>query len=346
MPPSSSTSVRALAQLTRYSKATVAAALSGSPTVAAETAKKIRAAAEAQGYKRNPMVGALMSAMRRSQGSTLKGVLAVAELLEPERPEHGPFHRELVAGCRACAEELGFNIEVFQVGPGKLTPERLSGILKARGIRGLVLLPAWHAPDFSRFDWDWFAGVYTDYITEHPTLNSVCCDHYRSLLELLHRLQELGYQRPGLFMEKERDERLHSRISAALAAFQAKQKPEARVPLLLPAEISRQAFTRWLTRHGPDVILSHHPVVLEWIHEEGLEVPGDLGFVSLNQTKTNRRCAALDLRPRLIGRAAVETLIAQVQRQVWGLPRFPTNTTVLGEFVEGQTLRRKVQTTG
>ncbi len=339
MPHSPAPSVRLLAQITGLSPSTVATALSGSPRAAPATILKVQAAAKEIGYQHNPMVSALMSAMRRSQTSTLQGVLAAAEISEPDRPAHGPFHRELIAGCKEAAEDLGFKLEFYEVGIAGLTPERLSGVLKARGIRGLILLPAWRLPDFLRFDWNWFAGVYTDYIYETPTLNSVCCDHYRSVLELLHRLHARGYRRPGLMVEAGRDERIHLRTSAALRVFQASHPTVHAIEPLMSANLEEKSVLDWLTREAPDVILTHHAEVLDWIKHTGRRVPSDVGFVSLNLAKTKRKCAGLDLRPRQIGRCAVEILIGQIQRRAWGVPRLPTNTTIIGEFVDGPTLR-------
>ncbi len=344
MPPPPKASIRSIAAITGLSKATVANALNGTPTVAKSTAEKVLAAAEAVGYKRNPMVGSLMSAMRQSQGSHLKGVLAVADIAEPDRPEHGLFHHELLQGCKTGADALGFKIEFFQIDKGGLTPERLSDVLRARGIRGLILLPSWRVPDFSRFDWAWFTGIYADYIPGTPMLNTVCCDHYRSMLELLHLLRTRGYRRPGLVLEQGRDERIHLRMSAAIRAFQASHREPCVEPLVCD-HFNEGIVLQWLGQEQPDVVLSHHSDVLDWITKAGHQVPEDLGFVGLNLSKTTGRCAGLDLHPREIGRCAVEILIGQIQRRAWGTPRSPTNTTVLGTFIEGPTLKADVPPT-
>lgn len=335
-------SLRDLASAIGLSKATVANALNGAPTVAAATVKKVQAAAMKMGYRRNPMVGAFMSAMRRSRGSSFQGVIAVAEIIEPERPQHGPFHDELLAGCRASATELGFKIEFYRLTPSGLTPERLNGILKARGIRGLVLLPTWRPPDFSRFDWSSVTGIYADYITDRPVLNSVCCDHYRSIFELLQHLRARGYRRPGLILETGRDERVHFRTTAAMRAFQASHSRTRAVEPLITAKLRPPEFARWLKRERPDVVLSHDSSVLDWMTHLGFHTPDDLGFVALNLVKANRPCAALNLHADQIGRRCVEILIGQIQRQAWGMPRFPTTTSIIGEFVDGKTLRRCV----
>lgn len=338
MPNTPRASIRSIAAITGLSKATVANALNGTPTVAKATATRVLEAAEKAGYQRNPMVGSLMSAMRRSQGSQLKGVLAVAEITEPDRPEHGLFNRKLLEGCKRCADELGFKIEFFRVGIDGLSPERLSGVLKARGIRGLILMPSWRLPDFARFDWEWFTGIYADYIPEVPTLNTVCCDHYRSMLGLLQQIRARGYTRPGLVLEQGRDERIHLRLNAAIRAFQASHGEPCVTPLI-STRFDATQLVHWLEAEQPDVVLSHHLNILDWIVSSGRQVPDHTGFVSLNLSKTSRPCAGLDLHPEEIGRCAVENLIGQVQRRAWGRPRTPTNTTVMGSFIDGPTLR-------
>lgn len=286
------------------------------------------------------MVGAFMSAMRRSRVDAFQGVIALVETTEPKRPTHGPFHRELIEGAGACATQLGFSTEYFQVSATGLTHQRLNTILKARGIRGVVLLPTWHRPDFSKFDWSFLTGVYTDYIADTPVLNSVCSDHYRSLFELLQQLRRRGYRRPGLILETGRDERVHFRTSAALRTFQGSFPEEGPVNPLFVSELTPKLLGRWIETERPDVILSHDSDHLGWIKSLGMRVPGQMGFVVLNLAKAKCPCAALDLHARQIGTSAVEILVGQIQRQAWGLPLFPTNTTIMGEFVDGVTIRR------
>lgn len=342
MPHSPKPTIRLIAQTTGLSKATVANALNGSSTVARDTAERVMQVAKKLGYTRNPMVGVLMSAVRRSEARTLQGTFAVVEIAEPARPDHGPFHRALLDGCLECAEELGFGLDSFRLDPDALSPERLSGILKARGIRGVVVLPSWNLPDFSRFDWTWLTGVYTDYFTEAPSLSSVCCDHYRTVLEGLETLREMGYRRPGMIFEKGREERIHMRMSAALRTFHSIHPEVSRIEPKFMQKVDREEVLAWLDESAPDVVLSHNGTALiDWIQESGREVPRDIGFFCLNVAKADRMVAGLDLRPREIGRFAVEQLIAQVQRKAWGRARTPTAIFVLGEIVAGPTIRRQ-----
>ena len=184
-----SPTVRSLARSLGLSRTTVSDALRATGRTSPETAERVRKAAEDAGYRRNPLAASLMSELRRSRGTTFRGVLAAVDLEEPGRPAHASrFHRELVQGATTRAVELGFKVEKFGVGNHGVSLHRLDAILQSRGIHGVILLPAWQTPDFSKLDWSRYAGVYTDNIIERPALHSICSDQYRSLISGLHRL--------------------------------------------------------------------------------------------------------------------------------------------------------------
>lgn len=312
----------------------------GTGRVAPETAKRVREAAEKSGYRHNPLAGTLMSELRRSRGGTFRGVLATVDLREPDRPDHGPFHRELIRGAQKRAAELGFNLEQFIVAEDDLTLPRLDTILQSRGIHGLLLLPSWRAPDFSLLSWSRYSGVYTDYNLARPNLHSVCSDHYTSMLTTLENLQARGYLRPGLVIEDGRNERLHRRHAAAFHSFFT-HGPGGQMPIppLITPEISQETFTLWFERHQPDVVLCHFPIVLDWMEACGANVPAKHGFVCLNVLHKVRPCAALDLQPREIGARGIELVIAQLHRNERGIPASPCRTIISSRWVEGPTVR-------
>jgi LacI family transcriptional regulator len=332
--------LRSLARDLGLSRTTVSDALRGSPRVDPRTAERVRKAAESAGYRRNPLAGALMSELRRSRGSSFRGVIASVDFTEPDRPREGlPYHRELTEGMSVRAGELGFKLERFNVGVGELTVSRLDSILHTRGIGGLALLPAWSEPDLSALDWSRLAGVYTDYIIERPNLHTVCSDQYRSLLAALHRLGEMGYRRPGLLLQRHQDERLQFRWSAAFRTFQENSAAGAKVPPLIVERHDRAAFARWFRDHKPDVVLGHHCEAIGWMEACGAKVPATHGFVCLNIHMKSRPCAGLDLQPRILGRRAVELLIAQLQRNETGVPEWPSTTTIAARWSDGPTVR-------
>jgi len=334
-------SLRELARSLGLSHTTVSEALRASPRVKAATRERVLKAARDVGYRHNPLAGALMSEMRRSRSGTFRGVLAVIDLDGPEkRPANAArYHVELTRGASERAVELGFKIEPFIIGHNDISISRLDAILKTRGIHGVFLLPSSEDPDLTQLDWSRYAGVYADYIIEHPGLHSVCSDHYRSMLTTLQRLHALGYKRPGLVLNRHHDERLLYRWEAAFQAYQNHHSGFTRLPPLIVPEIGKPDFCAWFKAAKPDVVLCHRAEAIEWMEACGASVPRTHGFCCLNIMVNVVPCAGLDLQPWLLGVRGAELLIAQIHRNEYGVPDIPSTTTIPAAWVDGPTLR-------
>ncbi|MGD0015118.1 MAG: LacI family DNA-binding transcriptional regulator [Bryobacteraceae bacterium] len=334
-------SLRELARSLGLSHTTVSEALRNSPRVKAATRERVLKAAREVGYRHNPLAGALMSEMRRSRSGTFRGVIAVIDLDSPDRrpANAAPFHRELTRGAGERAVELGFKIESFVIGQNDISITRLDAILQSRGIHGVFLLPASESPDLSQLDWTRYAGVYADYIIEHPALHSVCSDHYRSMMTTLQRLHALGYRRPGLVLTQHHDARLLYRWEAAFQVYHNHHDVFSWLPPLIVPEITRSNFVPWFESAKPDVVLCHRAEAIEWMQSCGASVPRTHGFCCLNIMVNVVPCAGLDLQPWLLGVRGVELLIAQIHRNEYGVPEIPSTTTIPAAWVDGPTLR-------
>lgn len=331
-------SINTLARTLGLSRTTVSDALRGKGRVASTTVLRVRQAAKVVGYRVNPLLATVLGAINRSDRAIFRGALAMIDVHEPGHA-HGPFHLELVAGARARAAEMGFSVAQFSVGPECLSWPRLDAILQSRNAHGVILLPTWFQPDLSAFDWSRYAAINTDYVSGGPELHSVCCDHYGSMLSLLTLLAERGYRRPGLLLQRRRDERIHHRQSAACAAFQTVPGRGEVIPPLITEDYPdpTHEFLPWFRRHRPDVVLSHFPETREWIRAGA--PAGTPGFVLLNILDRTYPCAGLDLQPRILGARAAELVVGQILRNELGVPVWPSRTTVEARWIEGPTIR-------
>ena len=334
-------SLRILARTLGLSHTTVSEALRGSPRVLPATRARVLAAAEAAGYRHNPLAGALMSELRRSRAGTFRGLVGLLDLDGPENRPHVAvrYNRELVRGATERAEELGFKVEPFVVGRRGVSLARLDTILQSRGIRGVFLLPCGSSPDISGLGWERYAGLYADYLIERPGLHSVCSDHYRSMMIALQQLQARGYRRPGLVMHAAHDNRLLNRWEAAFTAYLDHHDGFERVPPLIVPALTEDVFSPWFRRTKPDVVLCHNADALTWMQAAGARVPKTHGFCCLNVKSAALPCAGLDLQPRLLAARGMEMLIAQMHRNEYGVPETPSTTTIPARWVEGETVR-------
>ncbi len=334
--------LRSLARSLGLSHATVSAALNGRGRVRADTARCVHAAAKAAGYHPNPLTSAVMSEVRRSRGSMVRAIIAVVDTTESDRPrEMAGYIAEVMRGAEERGSALGFKIDPLVLGGRGVPRLRFDSVLRARGIRRVILLPAWHEPDVSYLDWGYFQGVYTDYVVEQPALPSIHPDHYRGMMLALQHLRALGYRRPGLFVGPHQNERIQYRWEAAFLAFVANFGDLAgAVPCLKSATANRGEFVQWFREYGPDVVVAHHPEALEWMTAAGASVPETHGFLSLDQLGCSFPCAGLDLRPSRIGALALEHITAQWHPQESGPSAEAVSTvSVMPRWVAGPTLR-------
>lgn len=349
------TNLRDLAERLDLSATTVSEALRGLPRVTAATRERVRRMAEEMGYRPNRLVGAVMSELRRARADAFRGTLAALDLDEAARRSPGAnlFHAELLAGATRRAEELGFTVDPLGTRAGKVSKDRLRGIVKARGVRGVLVLPMMDL-DFSGLDFEGTALIYADHASGPGAPHSICADHYGAMMLAMEKVRALGYRRPGLVMQDVHDRRLLHRWEAGHAMFRAHQAeasgmrspPACVLPYVRGTGFDEERFLAWFAKSKCDVIITHHPRVKALMELAGARVPETHGFCCLNVINCAFPCAGLDLRPRLLGERAAELLIGQVLRNEGGAPERPLATTMPVDWVDGPTLRTSARAGG
>jgi LacI family transcriptional regulator len=334
--------IRALARQLGLSPTTVSEALRGVKRVAPATAARVRAEAAKSGYRRNPLVGAVMSQVRRSAMRGFEGALAIVDLQETGRPAAAArYHAAIESGARRRAADRGFSLSRFLLGTGGLSCRRLNGVLASRNIGGVLILPVWGEIDLEALEWSRVAGLYVDLLIERPALHSVSTDHYNAIWTAMQELTARGYRRPGLVLRQRQDERIRHRWEGGFSTYCRYDRRIENVPVLVVPEIEEGRFTAWFRRHAPDVVLGHGSHLLQFIHRAGGRVPETTGFVSLNALSCERPCACIDLRPGLLGSVGVDLVVGQILRGERGIPAVPSHTATPTQWVEGPTVRSR-----
>lgn len=332
--------LRALAESCGLSAATVSRALSGHPNVRADVRTRVQAAAQAQGYQRNHLVGAVMAQVRAARTQQFLGNLAFVHVPSPEQTKVRPMQLSMIQAAEERASELGFRLGVFELNSGRNAPAMLGRILHARGVQGVVFIYSRPTDAMNGFPWEHFASVEIDYGATELLQHTVSIDHHLTLTVALMRLRALGYHRCGLFIERHKDERLIFKWSAAFRSFQENQGGIGTVPVMLAETMTAENFLAWHRLHHPALVIGHVDKAVGWLRRAGMPVPAQTGFFNLNWNERTVPCAGLDLRPELQGVAAVESLVAQIHRNERGLPADPHAVMIGGRWVDGPTLRK------
>jgi LacI family transcriptional regulator len=321
-----------IAERAGVSKNTVSLALRHDPQIPAETRGRIEKIARELGYAKNP-VGhrrtlALLNANQDAQAFTR----------HPTIPAY-------VDGCRRRADQLGYGLDEFWLHDPELYGERLNRVLRARGIRGALVVGLMKdnrlPPRFS-VTWQNHAVVVTGVRTREPTLSFTSVDHHSLVLEATERARRLGYRRPALVLERAIDHLVEGRFSSGFWTAQQSLPEADRTGAFLDVEAARAEparFHAWFREQKPDAILTLHTVVREWLEALEIRAPRDLGLIQLERRRGCEDWAGMDQHNDLTGEAAVDMLISLLHGAEIGLPVAPRATLIGASWRDGKTAR-------
>jgi len=336
-------SQRDLARIAGVSPMTVSLALRGHHSIPAETRERIVALAAEHGYRPDPALAALNAYRVENASHSFQGVLAWLSFF-PSR-QIDPNCNGYFQGAQARAERLGYRLEPFWIQEPGLTAERASSILRSRGVRGLIVGPLPTAQGEIELEWQHFSAVALGYSLTRPRLHVVMNHQYRNMKQTVHHLYDLGYRRIGLAMPTDNDIRVdHNYLGAFHIAQLELLAPEQRcAPLLLP-DFNRGSFFEWFRRERPDaVVVAAHcsASVREWMREEGLAVPDDVGLAVPNILFNDPIVSGIDEDHFMIGGISVDTVVGMIHRNETGIPEKPLSILSEGIWFPGRTATRR-----
>lgn len=343
MKPYRTLCLREIAERTRLSRMAVSLALRGRAGVSAKTRQRVVKVAKAMGYAPDPELGKLMARIRKGVSDETRSCLAY---LIPGIPRGGgivsPTERKYLEGARKRAGEYGFRLETFPMEESSPSHARLASILWNRGIEGLIFAPLQQrlSGDSRRrieMDVSRFAGVEISETVQTPDLDRATSDPYAAMVRVLAELHRLGYQRPGLVLEEALDLRVEGKWTAAYLRI---QRGHGKPPAPFLVSVPRQAdFDRWFERHQPDVVVSVDRLGLSLLQGRGSKIPQQVGYASLDldgDLPGFSDVSGIDQNSRLVGAAAVDLVVAAIQRGQKGIPPHPVRTMVEGSWHAGK----------
>lgn len=331
-----------VADKARVSRMTVSRALRNDPAVAARSRGRITRIAEKLGYRPDPNLARVMEATRRGRRVQTPTTIAYLTAFANRKEWLGdPVRRRFFEGARRRADECGYQLEEFSGKTPSMTDERLSEIIRNRGIEGLLVAPLPSPqPLFEHFRWDYFSAVQLGYSLVSADLHRASCHQYQSMLLLAQRLYEAGHRRVGLAMSREQDDRVHHHWRAGhLAAQSLWGEGDGRELMLLADDWTPRVFEAWRRRAAPDAIITIGPKAAEWLKALNLRVPQDVGLANIDLRPDMVGVTGIDQNSADVGAAAIDLLISLLHRNERGVPVIPRVSLVHGTFVPGRTTR-------
>lgn len=301
---------------------TVSLALRDSPRLPEETRIRIRQMAEEMGYAPDPMLSALTAYRKSAKVSRYQGTLAwLNTILRPE-PDNLGYKDGAMARCA----ELGYVLEEFRVADMPLP--RISRVLRARNITGILLPPQPGRLTHINFDWENFSAISFGYSLARPRLHVVTNAQYRSVHIAIRAMRARGYRRIGFATVQATDVRTDRNFSSGYLAEQRRYNEKYSVPMFIyddVADARRKHFVKdfglWYKAHKPDAVLSLDGEISGALAELGIKAE-TCGHASLMTSPTGDLAGVYQNGP-MIGRTAVDFLVGMIHRNERGIPSVP-----------------------
>ena len=334
-------SIRQIAARAGYSKSTVSLVMQASSRIPEATRNHVLAVARELDYHANPVFAQMMRSVRKAKPLRTKATIGILHGFAEARPAQSiPYHAEWMEGARERAMQLGFATDELWMHAPRMSAQRLSRVILARGINAVLIAPL--PPECPRVDLDWshFAAVTAGYSLIAPRLSRAVPNYQQGVLVCLRQLAARGYRRIGMLIGPSVDPAARFNLLAPFTWYQQELRAAWRVPLFATASGSRRAFDRWRSRHRPEaVIVATREPFIDWLRDGSIRVPENLGVVCTSGTFGAPDYCCIDHQPRRIGAAAVDLLVGQVHRGDFGLSANPKTVFTDVAWSEGQSLR-------
>jgi DNA-binding LacI/PurR family transcriptional regulator len=330
-----------IARATKLHPTTVSLALRASPKLRPETVQAVKNAAARLGYRPDPALSALNAyrlAHRKKRELQVIAWLDVWRHLDQKIFTTGVFST-VFRHAREHAEQKGFHLESFHLGPGGYTAARLASVLYQRGVQGILVGPLPGGRAHLRFPWDKFSAVAISSSLARPELHRVYHDHHLNMRLLLRGVRHAGRRRPGLVIMRHEDQRTDNLRYATFVAQEILPRdlqPTRPVPPLVEETLTEARLIEWYRRHKPDAILAVRATyVAAILRSAGVRVPEDVLVASPCAQDHPGFPGVVENRPLLVA-TAIDHLAGMIHRGERGLPKEPIRLLLPGAWTNGE----------
>jgi len=328
--------IRELAKHCGLSPSAVSSALRNKRNISEATKNRVKRAAEELGYREDAKISQLMSYMRTSKGSgTVPSLVLLHDSISATFIDEAPYLSPYIQGVENRCAQFGYILEKMWF--KKHRPERLCGIMHARGVEGVILFqPSDGFPGGLKSKLNSFAlsAIEGDHSgTRYPRVASMGLENIRLAMENAGRL---GYRRPGLVCGEWVHQTNDGLLRAGFVESQWNLNPSQRIAPLVVEEWHLM-LADWYRECRPDVIICGDSTTLFHLNAGGIRVPEDVAVIHWNSGSDVSDWAGVDNLHGEIGSAAVDILVAQIHRGEAGIPEHPKSIFLNGVWRDGWT---------
>jgi LacI family transcriptional regulator/LacI family repressor for deo operon, udp, cdd, tsx, nupC, and nupG len=336
-----------IAEASGFHRATVSLALKHHPSLPKSTRDHILNIAEKLGYRPDPVLSALTAYRNNNQSRSFQGTMAWLVLYD-EQSKHdwksSNLFMQYHEGAKEQADKYGYQLEIFEFDPSKISYKRMASILKARNVNGILLCPQ-NSPFMTmEFDWDSFSFVTFGYSLMKPKLHTVTATQYRSMVQTMTMMHEREHRRIAFMFNPTHDRRADHNY---LAGYLMSQHLIGETPIVLDYRYSQMSeFKAELIQRRKegiplDALVSGNQNIAKLLKQAGVSAPEDIAVACPLLNTQDTTMSGIYEDSVHIGRIAVDHLNNMLLRGERGIPNKALRIHVEGLWHEGKTLPTK-----
>ena len=250
-------------------------------------------------------------------------------------------------GAQERCDELGYQLEEFRLNDLDRSFRRLSKILWARNIQGLLFPPQQDRQRHitkANFGWENFSMISFGFSLMRPRLDVVTNAQFASCRMAVRELRSLGYRRIGLAIERRSDERSEQNFLAGFLIEQRRFLRSECVPMFFAdkqdATARLEKFGKWFSSQKPDVILAVSGEAPDYYLSLNRTERKQCGLAIMDVPDNNTELSGINQNNVIIGRTAVDMLVAKIHLNERGIPDTPRRILIEGRWLAGTTAPR------
>jgi LacI family transcriptional regulator len=338
MDPDNQPSIQMIADKVGLSKATVSRVLRNVPGHKAETRDKIMKVAKELGYSSHPIMSAVMSSVRFKKTAQFSPIIAEIHC-QPWGRKRAWNMEVLRKHVHKQAHNLGYRIEEFSWFNPEMKPQRLMDIIRARGIRGVILEHFMDSNMDLEVDVSDLAMVSIGGGLRSPQLHKIEVNYFGGLLMAFKKLRAYGYRRLGVALPRFFETMSEFKREGALHIAHQDMDPDARIPIFhMDDDEPFTGLKPWLDRYNPDCVLGVGRSLEKELKRLGYKFPKDMGFAHLGWHPAYEDLAGVNPSWGTIGETAVNQVVEQLNRNAYGVPEHPLRILIDGTWVDGKSV--------
>lgn len=329
-----------IARALGLSQSTVSEALRGRHIVSKKTRDLVVAKALELGYEPDPNLVALSSRRANKRIKKYLGTLAWVTCFDTQDGwNYAETFRRQRAGVADRAAKFGYKVEDFWLKDPSLSGEDASEVLRARGIRGLILAPQAKVGAELDLDCSHFAVVAFGTTLKKPVFHRVGNNVLSSSRLAYQKLKALGYEKISLAVARDVDGRVDNCFTAGYLSTKQMSGDDAFIPAFVYKTLEKEPFLRWFREWKPDAILSMGyaiSVIQDWLRGEGFRMGEDIAIANLDWYDSQPGLAGIDQLTEVTGGAAVNVMHRLLRNSEFGVPKYHSRTLTTGVWRDGK----------